>query len=71
EELDGLADFADPRGIDLTVVGPEAPLVAGIVDIFQKRGLAIFGPTAAAAELEGSKAFAKALMKNANVPTAE
>ncbi len=71
EEIESLADFAESREIDLTVVGPEAPLVAGIVDVFQQRGLTIFGPSAAAAELEGSKAFAKALMKDAGVPTAD
>ncbi|NIR45246.1 MAG: phosphoribosylamine--glycine ligase [Gemmatimonadetes bacterium] len=70
DEVDELADFADSRDIDLTVVGPEAPLVAGIVDAFEERGLKIFGPTARAAEIEGSKAFAKALMKKAGVPSA-
>jgi phosphoribosylamine--glycine ligase len=70
EEIDGLVDFADSRDIDLTVVGPEAPLVTGIVDVFQARGLTIFGPTKTAAEIEGSKAFAKALMQKAGVPTA-
>lgn len=71
DEIEALADFADSRDIDLTVVGPEAPLVAGIVDVFEDRGLPIFGPSRAAAELEGSKAFAKALMKKAGVPTAD
>ncbi len=70
EEIDGLADFADSRDIDLTVVGPEAPLVAGIVDTFQARGLAVFGPSMSGAEIEGSKAFAKKLMMQAGVPTA-
>ncbi len=69
-EIDGLADFAESREVDLTIVGPEAPLVAGIVDVFRDRGLKIFGPTRAAAEIEGSKAFAKALMQRAGVPTA-
>lgn len=55
---------------DLTIVGPEGPLVAGIVDQFQARGLPILGPTAAAAQLEGSKAFAKVMMDQANIPTA-
>src|ERR1017187_7463820 len=55
---------------DLTVVGPEAPLVAGVVDEFQARGLRILGPTAGAAQLEGSKAFAKVMMDQANIPTA-
>ncbi len=70
DEVKGLADFADSREVDLTLVGPEAPLVAGIVDVFQERGLAIFGPAQRAAEIEGSKAFAKTLMKKAGVPTA-
>jgi len=70
EEAEALADFASPREIDLTIVGPEAPLVAGIVDVFQQHGLPIFGPTQAAAEIEGSKAFAKALMDEADVPSA-
>ncbi len=70
EEIVGLADFADSRDIDLTVVGPEAPLVAGIVDTFQARGLAVFGPSMSGAEIEGSKAFAKKLMMQAGVPTA-
>ncbi len=66
-----LADFASAQSIDLTVVGPESPLVYGMVDYFQSRGLAIFGPTKAAARLEGSKAFAKELMAACGVPTAE
>ncbi|UCC48635.1 MAG: phosphoribosylamine--glycine ligase [Gemmatimonadota bacterium] len=70
EEIDALADFADSREIDLTVVGPEAPLVAGITDVFQQRGLMVFGPSQGAAEIEGSKALAKALMEKAGVPTA-
>src|SRR5438876_10099125 len=65
-----LADFAERSHIDLTVVGPEVPLVAGIADIFHERKLPIFGPAAAAAALEGSKAFAKELMTQANIPTA-
>jgi phosphoribosylamine--glycine ligase len=56
-----LADFAAPRRSALTVVGPEAPLAAGVVDLFRARGLRIFGPTQAAAQLESSKAFAKEL----------
>lgn len=59
------------RKIDLTIVGPEGPLCAGIVDRFQEAGLRIFGPTAAAARIEGDKAYAKKLMKSAHVPTAE
>ena len=54
-----LADFAEKHKIGLTVVGPEAPLSAGVVDVFRARGLRIFGPTRAAAQLESSKAFAK------------
>ncbi|UCC85436.1 MAG: phosphoribosylamine--glycine ligase [Gemmatimonadota bacterium] len=69
-EIEELADFADSREIELTVVGPEAPLADGIVDVFSGRGLKIFGPSKAAAELEGSKAFAKTIMEKAGVPTA-
>ncbi len=65
-----LADFVQQRGVALTVVGPEAPLAAGIVDVFRARGLRIFGPTKAAAQLESSKAFAKAFMKRHGIPTA-
>lgn len=65
-----LADWAEAEGIDLTVVGPEAQLSVGIVDEFQSRGLAIFGPRKAAARLEWSKAFAKELMARHNIPTA-
>ncbi len=65
-----LADFARSERIDLTVVGPEAPLAAGIVDHFQAEGLVIFGPTREGAQLEGSKAWAKNLMSEAGVPTA-
>ncbi|RMG32221.1 MAG: phosphoribosylamine--glycine ligase [Planctomycetota bacterium] len=70
-DIERLVRFAKSEGIDLTVVGPEAPLVAGIVDAFQDAGLTIFGPTAAAARLEGSKSFAKQIMRRANVPTAD
>jgi phosphoribosylamine--glycine ligase len=66
-----LADFAEQEGIDLTVVGPELPLIEGIVDVFRQRGLKIFGPDAAGAALEGSKAFAKELMAEAGIPTAQ
>ncbi len=66
-----LLKFARAEKIDLTVVGPEAPLVAGMVDAFEEAGLLVFGPTSKAAELEGSKAFAKDFMRLANVPTAE
>lgn len=70
-DLGGLAQLAQQEGIDLTVVGPEAPLVAGIVDLFRARGLRVFGPSKAAAQLEGSKRFAKDLMRRHNVPTAD
>ena len=66
-----LMKFVTKEQIDLTVVGPEVPLVQGIVDEFQKAGLRIFGPTKRAAELEGSKKFAKEIMRKANVPTAD
>jgi phosphoribosylamine--glycine ligase len=65
-----LAAFAEREGVDLTVIGPESPLVAGVADHFLDRGLAVFGPTAAAAQIEGSKAFAKEVMAAAGVPTA-
>ncbi len=68
---DALADFAEQNSIALTVVGPEAPLAAGIVNVFRARGLKIFGPTKEAAQLESSKDFAKAFMKRHNVPTAD
>ena len=67
DDLDGLVRFARERQIDLTVVGPEAPLVAGIADRFRTAGLAVFGPSAAAARLEGSKAFAKAFLDRKSV----
>jgi phosphoribosylamine--glycine ligase len=70
-DLDGLAAFAQEKSIDLTIVGPEAPLVAGIADVFAERGLRVFGPRAAAARIEGSKAFAKDIMAKAGVATAE
>lgn len=65
-----LVAFAKKENIDLTIVGPEAPLVIGVVDAFEKEGLAIFGPTAAAAQLEGSKAFTKDFLARHNIPTA-
>ncbi|MBP7668144.1 MAG: phosphoribosylamine--glycine ligase [Burkholderiaceae bacterium] len=65
-----LADFAQAHKIGLTVVGPEAPLSAGVVDVFRARGLRIFGPTQAAAQLESSKAFAKDFMARHGIPTA-
>lgn len=67
----GLMQFAKREGIGLTIVGPEQPLVEGIVDAFQREGLRIFGPRKDAAELEGSKVFAKDLMRHAGIPTAE
>ena len=70
-DLEQLADYAIQEGIELTVVGPEAPLAAGAVDLFRQRGLRIFGPTQAAAQLESSKDFAKAFMKRHGVPTAD
>jgi len=70
DDLPGLTRFALDRSIDLTVVGPELPLVLGIVDRFRSHGLSIVGPTAAAARLEGSKIFAKDFMKRHQVPTA-
>jgi phosphoribosylamine--glycine ligase len=65
-----LADFAISEQVGLTVVGPEAPLAAGVVDVFRARGLRIFGPTQAAAQLESSKAFAKDFMQRHGIPTA-
>lgn len=69
-ELEKMADFAVANHIDLTVVGPEAPLCDGIVDVFNARGLAVFGPDKYAAQLEGSKDFAKAFMLKYGIPTA-
>src|SRR5690348_14641492 len=69
-DLDGLLQLARDEGVAFTVVGPEAPLVAGVVDKFRAAGLRIFGPTAAAAQLEGSKAFAKDFLARHRIPTA-
>lgn len=69
-DIDALLDFAKTQVIDLTVVGPEAPLTLGVVDRFQAEGMKIFGPTAAAARLEGSKVFSKNLFKKYGIPTA-
>ncbi|MEY4328548.1 MAG: phosphoribosylamine--glycine ligase [Pseudomonadota bacterium] len=69
-DINALADFAAENAIHLTVVGPEAPLAAGIVDVFRARGLKIFGPTKAAAQLESSKDFAKRFMARHKIPTA-
>ena len=71
DDIDGLLQFAQKNQIELTVVGPEAPLVAGVVDRFSDAGLACFGPRAAAAQLEGSKAFCKDFMVRHGIPTAE
>ncbi|MBS6361583.1 phosphoribosylamine--glycine ligase [Burkholderia sp.] len=68
---DALADFAESEGVAFTLVGPEAPLAAGIVNLFRARGLKIFGPTREAAQLESSKDFAKAFMKRHGIPTAD
>lgn len=70
-DLNRLADFASTQNIDFTLVGPEAPLAAGIVNLFREKGLRIFGPTREAAQLESSKDFAKAFMKRHGVPTAD
>lgn len=69
-DLDKLADFARKEGVAYTIVGPEAPLAAGVVDIFREQGLKIFGPSRAAAQLESSKDFAKAFMVRHYIPTA-
>jgi len=71
DDIQSLLNFAKEKNIDLTVVGPEIPLVAGIVDEFEKHGLKIFGPCKAAAALEGSKVFSKEFMLKNNIPTAE
>jgi len=71
EDIDGLLKFALENAIDLTVVGPEAPLVAGIVDVFEANSLRCFGPTKGAAQLEGSKAFSKDFFARHNIPTAK
>jgi phosphoribosylamine--glycine ligase len=70
-DVEALADFAAKEGVYLTVVGPEAPLAAGVVDAFRARGLRIFGPTRAAAQLESSKDFAKRFMARHGIPTAK
>lgn len=69
-DLDGLVTFAESQNIDYTIVGPEAPLVNGIVDRFEAKGLRCFGPRADCAQLEGSKAFTKEFLKRHNIPTA-
>ncbi|HKY07471.1 MAG TPA: phosphoribosylamine--glycine ligase, partial [Candidatus Binatia bacterium] len=70
EKIHELAAFAEQEKIDLTVVGPELPLTLGIVDLFESRGLRIFGPSRTAAQLEGSKAFAKDILHENRIPTA-
>lgn len=69
-DLEALAKFATENNVGLTIVGPEAPLVAGIVDLFEERGLRVFGPSAGAAQLEGSKAFTKDFLARQNIPSA-
>jgi len=71
DDLEGLLKFAKDEKIDLTCVGPEIPLVMGIVDLFNQNGLKVFGPNKAAALLEGSKIYAKEIMKKYNIPTAD
>ena len=71
DDIQGLRDFAVSKRIDLTVVGPEAPLVAGITDLFAKEGLLVFGPDQAGAQLEGSKVFMKTILKEHGIPTAD
>jgi phosphoribosylamine---glycine ligase len=71
DDLDGLVTLAQAEQVDLVVVGPEAPLVAGIVDKLRVAGIRVFGPSGEAAQIEGSKAFSKAFMKRHNIPTGE
>ena len=71
EDIDGLISLAEKEAVALTIIGPEVPLVAGIVDRFQEHDLACFGPSAAAAQLEGSKAFTKDFLRRHNIPTAD
>ena len=70
-DIVSVAEFAESNEVDLTIVGPEAPLVAGIYDEFERRGLNLFGPSRSAAMLEGSKVFAKEVMREFNIPTAD
>jgi phosphoribosylamine--glycine ligase len=70
EQIERLASFAATKNIDLTVVGPELPLTLGVADLFEERGLRIFGPNRLAAQLEGSKAFAKEMLRQNGIPTA-
>lgn len=70
-DLTGLADFAEQEGIDITIIGPEAPLADGVVDLFEERGLTVFGPTKAAAQIEADKDFALEIMHKYDIPTAK
>lgn len=70
DDIENLLKFAQENAVGLTIVGPEAPLVAGVVDAFNAAGLAIFGPTKGAAQLEGSKAFSKDFLARHSIPTA-
>ena len=70
-DIEELAQFAKTNGVELTVVGPEAPLAKGLVNVFRREGLSVFGPTKEAAQLESSKDFAKAFMKRHGIPTAD
>ena len=70
QDLAGLTQLASAERVDLTIIGPEGPLVAGVVDAFLARGLACFGPRRAASQLEGSKAFAKEFLQRHGIPTA-
>ena len=71
ENIIELVSFAKQESVDISIVGPEAPLVLGIVDQFIEEGLAIFGPTKSAAQLEGSKVFCKDFLERNNIPTAD
>ncbi|HUZ80695.1 MAG TPA: phosphoribosylamine--glycine ligase [Gaiellaceae bacterium] len=71
DDADGLLSLAQTLEADLVVIGPESPLVAGVTDVLRRNGVAVFGPSAAAAQIEGSKAFAKDVLRAAGVPTAE
>jgi phosphoribosylamine--glycine ligase len=70
-EHEQLIQFAKDNGVGLTIIGPEVPLLEGLADKFEAAGLAVFGPRAAAAEIEGSKSFAKEIMKKYQIPTAD
>ncbi|HDQ25819.1 MAG TPA: phosphoribosylamine--glycine ligase, partial [bacterium] len=71
DDIDGLLKFAKENGIGLTIVGPEIPLVMGMVDLFEAENLKVFGPSEAGAQLEGSKIFTKNLLKKNGIPTAD